>query len=92
MDPLLRREGVARAGEQGTRKRAGEIRPLSALAVPTASEAATVEAATVEAATVEAATVEAATVEAATVEAAKTSYMGDAHTVRETATSKMGDI
>jgi hypothetical protein len=76
MDPLLRREGVARAGEQGTRKRAGEIRPLSALAVPTASEAATVEA---------------ATVEAATVEAAKTSYMGDAHTVRETATSEMGD-
>ena len=50
MDPLLRREGVARAREQGTRKRAGEIRPLSALAVPTASEAATVEAATVEAA------------------------------------------
>src|ERR1700722_14506108 len=63
-------------GNQGTRKRAGEIRPLSALAVPTASEAATVEAATVEA----------ATVEAVTVEAAKTSYMGDAHTVRETAT------
>jgi hypothetical protein len=50
--------------------------------VPTASEAATVEAATVEA----------ATVEAATVEAAETSDMGDAHTVRETATSKMGDM
>ena len=44
----MRREGEPRAGEQGT-KRAGDP-ALSALAVPTASEAATVEAATMEAA------------------------------------------
>jgi hypothetical protein len=76
----VRREGEPRAGEQGT-KRAGDP-ALSALAVPTASEAATVEAATVEA----------ATMEAATMEAADTSDMGDAHTVRETTTSKMSDM
>ena len=35
---------------------------------------------------------EAATMEAATMEAADTSDMGDAHTVRETATSKMSDM
>ena len=61
----------------GDKKKGRRDPALSALAVPTASEAATVEA---------------ATMEAATMEAADTSDMRDAHTVRETATSKMSDM
>jgi hypothetical protein len=73
---------VAAWSGTGDKKKGRRDPALSALAVPTASEAATVEAATVEA----------ATMEAATMEAADTSDMRDAHTVRETATSKMSDM
>jgi len=68
---------VAAWSGTGDKKKGRRDPALSALAVPTASEAATVEA---------------ATVEAATMEAADTSDMRDAHTVRETATSKMSDM
>jgi hypothetical protein len=68
---------VAAWSGTGDKKKGRRDPALSALAVPTASEAATVEA---------------ATMEAATMEAADTSDMRDAHTVRETATSKMSDM
>jgi len=63
---------VAAWSGTGDKKKGRRDPALSALAVPTASEAATVE--------------------AATMEAADTSDMRDAHTVRETATSKMSDM
>jgi hypothetical protein len=68
---------VAAWSGTGDKKKGRRDPARSALAVPTASEAATVEA---------------ATMEAATMEAADTSDMRDAHTVRETATSKMSDM
>jgi len=86
------------SGGTGNKKEGRRDPALSALAVPTASEAATateaaaVEAAAVEAAAVEAAAVEATAVEAAAVEAPEPSDRGRAHTMRKTATPEMTDM